>query len=406
MKIRSEQTTTNFVELSKKEDEFHLEQAKVRALTRLKENRAKPVDHLYIAVNPGDLPLDKVILSPVKVLKSLGQQQLEELQQEIPLFIELDSSVDYWKAILVLLNHHITSLKESPNVFTEDAVHTVADDIDALLEGKSEKELEDLEEQITKQLTSGEAIDEEYWQSLLKRMKIRKASAKVDEMHAKIVEDRLILLSKQPTVTSKQIVELRQTMRNPRFPVNPPSKISTATNRFHQIDGYQLTGSIRGVRKVLTEDEMCELEEAKGMEEDEEKFSQEFILPNTTLQANQGLIKPKYYNRVKTGFEWNKYNQVHYDLDSPPPKVVQGYKFNIFYPELIDKNIPPTYKIHPTENPDLVILHFIAGPPYQEIAFKIVNGEWEYSQKTGFRCMYSNGILHLWFNFKKYRYRR
>lgn len=29
------------------------------------------------------------------------------------------------------------------------------------------------------------------------------------------------------------------------------------------------------------------------------------------------------------GFEWNKYNQTHYDTDSPPPKIVQGYKFNV-----------------------------------------------------------------------------
>ncbi|KAK9280254.1 hypothetical protein L1049_013942 [Liquidambar formosana] len=42
--------------------------------------------------------------------------------------------------------------------------------------------------------------------------------------------------------------------------------------------------------------------------------------------------KPKYFNRVHTGYEWNKYNQTHYDHDNPPPKVVQGYKFNIFYP--------------------------------------------------------------------------
>jgi len=49
--------------------------------------------------------------------------------------------------------------------------------------------------------------------------------------------------------------------------------------------------------------------------------------------------KPKYFNRVHTGYEWNKYNQTHYDHDNPPPKVVQGYKFNIFYPDLIDKSV-------------------------------------------------------------------
>ena len=28
-------------------------------------------------------------------------------------------------------------------------------------------------------------------------------------------------------------------------------------------------------------------------------------------------------NRVHTGYEWNKYNQTHYDHDNPPPKIVQ-----------------------------------------------------------------------------------
>jgi hypothetical protein len=54
--------------------------------------------------------------------------------------------------------------------------------------------------------------------------------------------------------------------------------------------------------------------------------------------------KPKYFNRIHTGYEWNKYNQTHYDTENPPPKVVQGYKFNIFYPELLDKTIAPTYR--------------------------------------------------------------
>ena len=34
--------------------------------------------------------------------------------------------------------------------------------------------------------------------------------------------------------------------------------------------------------------------------------------------------KPKYFNRVHTGYEWNKYNQTHYDHDNPPPKVSEG----------------------------------------------------------------------------------
>lgn len=77
--------------------------------------------------------------------------------------------------------------------------------------------------------------------------------------------------------------------------------------------------------------------------------------------------KPKYFNRVHTGYEWNKYNQTHYDHDNPPPKVVQGYKFNIFYPDLIDKTKAPRYEVLPdgSEHGETCILRFIAGPPYE-----------------------------------------
>ena len=34
--------------------------------------------------------------------------------------------------------------------------------------------------------------------------------------------------------------------------------------------------------------------------------------------------KPRFFNRVFTGFEWNTYNRTHYDRDNPPPKMVQG----------------------------------------------------------------------------------
>lgn len=117
--------------------------------------------------------------------------------------------------------------------------------------------------------------------------------------------------------------------------------------------------------------------------------------------------KPRYFNRVHTGFEWNKYNQTHYDIDNPPPKVVQGYKFNIFYPDLIDKSKAPTFTLIPCkEDKDFCTIRFSAGPPYEDIAFRIVNREWNNSHKSGYRCQFINNMLQLWFQFKRYRYRR
>ncbi|ROL43652.1 Cactin [Anabarilius grahami] len=147
----------------------------------------------------------------------------------------------------------------------------------------------------------------------------------------------------------------------------------------------------------------------EGMSGDEAQFSVEMPLTGKMyLWADKYRPrKPRFFNRVHTGFEWNKYNQTHYDFDNPPPKIVQGYKFNIFYPDLIDKRSTPQYFLEPCpDNKDFGILRFHAGPPYEDIAFKIVNREWEYSHRHGFRCQFANGIFQLWFHFKRYRYRR
>jgi len=163
------------------------------------------------------------------------------------------------------------------------------------------------------------------------------------------------------------------------------------------------------VENVLNAEERAlEKEARKGMGEDEATFSVESALEQSYEWSDKYRPrKPRYFNRVHTGFEWNKYNQTHYDFDNPPPKIVQGYKFNIFYPDLIEKSSTPQFKLIPTgDTGDFCILKIMAGPPYEDIAFKIVNKEWEYGYKRGFRCQFHNNIFQLWFHFKRYRYRR
>ncbi|OMO54473.1 hypothetical protein COLO4_36480 [Corchorus olitorius] len=122
-------------------------------------------------------------------------------------------------------------------------------------------------------------------------------------------------------------------------------------------------------------------------------------------QDKNRLIKPKYLNRVHTGYEWNKYNRTHYDHENPPPKFVQGYKFNIFYPDLVDKGKAPKCSVV-EEDGETCIIRFEAGAPYEDIAFRIVNKEWETSQKKGYKCTFEGGILRLYFNLKPFPYRR
>ncbi|TNN13632.1 Cactin [Schistosoma japonicum] len=174
---------------------------------------------------------------------------------------------------------------------------------------------------------------------------------------------------------------------------------------------YQRQEVLRTGTMQATEEEELIRRAREGMEDGEDaQFSVMIPVEDQSFLWSDKYRprKPRFFNRVHTGFVWNKYNQTHYDLDNPPPKIVQGYKFNVFYPDLIDKTKTPTYTLTSCgeAEKDFAILRFIAGPPYEDIAFKIVNREWEYSYKHGFRCQFQNNIFQLWFHFKRFRYRR
>ena len=157
------------------------------------------------------------------------------------------------------------------------------------------------------------------------------------------------------------------------------------------------------------EDTLYANQAAQDVAEDEEVFADEAEIPNQPRRpASADGRKPRYFNRAVLGYEWNKYNQTHYDIDNPPPKVVQGYKFNIFYPDLLNKTKGPTYKIIRDDGrrrgdlsarageEDTCIIRFIAGPPYEDIAFRIVDREWDYSAKRerGFKSTFEGVSRH------------
>lgn len=194
-------------------------------------------------------------------------------------------------------------------------------------------------------------------------------------------------------------VPLRQRYPERAFAIPGPKvheAVASGTSRFAVVP----EGDFSQATKALYEREV-----ARGISENEEIFAGEEEV--STLSKPQWANKhrprkPRYFNRVQMGYEWNKYNQTHYDHDNPPPKVVQGYKFNIFYPDLIDKSKAPTYRIErengrkrgqsfaPAGEEDTCLIRFISGPPYEDLAFRIVDKEWDYSAKRerGFRSSF------------------
>ncbi|KAK6185619.1 hypothetical protein SNE40_007813 [Patella caerulea] len=126
-----------------------------------------------------------------------------------------------------------------------------------------------------------------------------------------------------------------------------------------------------------------------------------------TLHTKYKPQKPKYVNKLFTGYSWNRYNGTHYDSDRPPPKTIFGYQFNLYYPNLIYNTIIPTYSLTTIpDDPGFLVLRFSAGPPYEDIAFKILDKEWDKSYISGYKCQYRRGVLELWFKFKRHIYRK
>lgn len=65
----------------------------------------------------------------------------------------------------------------------------------------------------------------------------------------------------------------------------------------------------------------------KGLSSDEQEFT-DIVTTNIDQKVKYDWEdrykprKPRFFNTVITGFEWTKYNQTHYDVDNPPPKIV------------------------------------------------------------------------------------
>ncbi|CAN1854356.1 CTN [Linum perenne] len=343
----------------------------------------------------------------------------------------------------------------------ERGMHSAIEaDVREFLEGKTSSELDESKSKIEALLSSGEGRVVEYWQAVLKRLQIYKAKAILKEIHAKMLRTHLKRLEPM-TLESEIGNELRPIEEESepeekedlepvyREPVEEtqeeeeeeeeeagsfsPELLHGDDDEEEAIDPEEDKALLEKKRTAVLEEQQrriqlsiaskppppppsdnFELKAIKAMGAMEEGDA--IFGSNAEISLDSAVYwwhdkyrprKPKYFNRVHTGYEWNKYNQTHYDHDNPPPKIVQGYKFNIFYPDLVDKTKAPTYTIDKDGNSDeTCIIRFHAGPPYEDIAFRIVNKEWEYSHKKGFKCTFERGILHVYFNFKRHRYRR
>lgn len=390
----------------RKEETFVLEQTQQRSKIRLLENRETPID--VIAKNillvetakaaaaskkPEDnkdlnlLELEGELRNPIDIVYELNNDEIKQLKTDVTAYLELEVSKagayqTFWRSLLVVVTIELQKRASE----TPISVHeSIAHDVEDLLKGKSVAELDALESDIEKSLREGRGADVEYWEMMKSEVLVQRAKAEVQATHVSLLKQQLSLLAEKRVESKSALMQTVHSVRQSRA------------------DGAGDHSA--GEEKAQVPIEMADREEK--MEQDDE-----VLLPGSTYwwQDKYRPRKPRYFNRVKTGWDRTKYNLTHYDHDNPPPKMIQGYKFTLFYPDLIDKQKTPKYFLEPCDEAnggkDFVIIRFHAGPPYEDVAFKVINKEWDTHRRSGFVCVFDRGVLQLNFNFKRSFYRR
>ena len=199
-----------------KEDDFHLEQAMRRAQIRTREGRAKPIDLLalnlkwskpHVPAENGEeeeedegVGLDVDLEEPYLIFDNLTLEETEELYEDITMYISLEkaeANLEFWRAMMVVCSSALEILRSERTMgraaFMEQnrASEAVKSDITNLLKGKSLTELRQLQESVRAKLSSGDPIDVEYWEGLLKELAVWMAKAKLRTMHEVVLRNRL-----------------------------------------------------------------------------------------------------------------------------------------------------------------------------------------------------------------------
>ncbi|XP_020227427.1 cactin isoform X2 [Cajanus cajan] len=447
---------------SKVRSEIRLREGRARPIDILTKH-LNGSDDLDIEINEPYMVFKGLTVKEMEELR-------DDIKMHLDLDRATPTHVEYWEALLLVCDWELAEARKKDAIdrarvrgeeppakllAEERGLHySVEPDVKRLLQGKTQAELEALQVHIESEMRTGTAKVVEYWEAVLKHLHIYKAKACLKEIHAKMLHKHLQRLE-QPLEDEDEFedAQVRNSEEDTEHYVKDESfspepikgEVQEAEDQagsfspelFHgdeneeAIDPEEDRALLERKRMAVKEVQQRRIQEAMASKPapSEDNFEMKAMKAMGAMEDGDAVFgsgaevnldsqvywwhdkyrprKPKYFNRVHTGYEWNKYNQTHYDHDNPPPKIVQGYKFNIFYPDLVDKTKAPTYTIEKDgSNGETCIIRFHAGPPYEDIAFRIVNKEWEYSHKKGFKCTFERGILHVYFNFKRHRYRR
>ena len=199
-----------FSKFKEQEDEFHLEQARLRSKIRIQDGRAKPIDLLAKYISAEE-EMDAIEMhEPYTYLNGLTIDDLEDLVADINVYsnMDLDKNRGYWSDIMTIVEDELNKLRklESQEESLYEAAaerrqginKAVADDVQKIFQGKTAEQLSTLQKSIESKLRmaadGSSGVDVNYWESLLSQLKAHLARARLRDKHKENLKKKLELL--------------------------------------------------------------------------------------------------------------------------------------------------------------------------------------------------------------------
>nr|BAG61789.1 unnamed protein product [Homo sapiens] len=185
--LQREKEAEHFKTWEEQEDNFHLQQAKLRSKIRIRDGRAKPIDLLakYISAEDDDLAVE--MHEPYTFLNGLTVADMEDLLEDIQVYMELEQgkNADFWRDMTTITEDEISKLRKleasgkGPGERREGVNASVSSDVQSVFKGKTYNQLQVIFQGIEGKIRAGGPnLDMGYWESLLQQLRAHMARAR------------------------------------------------------------------------------------------------------------------------------------------------------------------------------------------------------------------------------------
>uniref|UniRef100_A0AAV2JQK5 Splicing factor cactin central domain-containing protein n=1 Tax=Knipowitschia caucasica TaxID=637954 RepID=A0AAV2JQK5_KNICA len=403
--LQREKEAEHFKTWAEQEDNFHLQQAKLRSKIRIRDGRAKPIDLLakYISAEDDDLAVE--MHEPYTFLNGLTVTDMDDLLEDIKVYMELEQgkNVDFWRDMTTITEDEICKLRKleasgkGPGDRREGINTAVNTDVQTVFKGKTYSQLQALHLNIESKIRGGGSnLDIGYWESLLQQVRVYLAKARLRERHQDVLRQKLFKLKQEQGVESE-----------PLFPIikDEPSDIDqgqesvtkenpTTTNEPHQAEE-------EGPSKTSAENPQegaDNSQEEESKEETEAVLTEEDLIQQSQAEYDSGRYSPPLITT----------SELPLDSHTTTPEE------DLHRLQLARRLLQVTGDASESAE-DAFIRRAREGMGTDEAQFSVefpVTGKmylWadKYRpRKPRFFNRFANGIFQLWFHFKRYRYRR